>query len=299
MHSDPCESLRRQGYQFFSPHSSAAVKPCLWCIRALKGGEMCYKHQFYGIESHRCVQMTPTLKCNQRCLFCWRSFEHEVEEETECTPEEILAGVARLQLKGLAGYKVSPDVTAERFDQAIHPKHIAISLAGEPTGYSRLPELVDLFSAEQYTTFLVSNGTRPWVLRKCKPYQLYISLDAPNEAIYRKLCQPRGDYWELVQESLSLLGSRRSAIRITLVAGINDTDPAGFAAMIADAAPTYVEVKGYMYLGSSRNRLQQGHMPDHQKVRGFAEQIGRYAGYTIKDEHPGSRVVCMERADEI
>ena len=44
---------------------------------------MCYKAQFYGIESHRCVQMTD-LRCNQQCLFCWRSFEHEVVEEEEC-----------------------------------------------------------------------------------------------------------------------------------------------------------------------------------------------------------------------
>ena len=80
MPSGPCDALNKQGYLFFSPESSAALKPCLWCKRALAGGEMCYKHQFYGIDSHRCVQLTPTLKCNQRCLFCWRSFEHEAIE---------------------------------------------------------------------------------------------------------------------------------------------------------------------------------------------------------------------------
>ncbi|HUW85716.1 MAG TPA: 4-demethylwyosine synthase TYW1, partial [Methanoregula sp.] len=45
MPSTPCDALRRQGYQFFSPVSSAALKPCMWCKRALGGGEMCYKHQ--------------------------------------------------------------------------------------------------------------------------------------------------------------------------------------------------------------------------------------------------------------
>ncbi|HMZ31893.1 MAG TPA: 4-demethylwyosine synthase TYW1, partial [Methanoregulaceae archaeon] len=43
MLSSPCKALRSQGYQFFSPESSAAVKPCLWCKKALKGGEQCYK----------------------------------------------------------------------------------------------------------------------------------------------------------------------------------------------------------------------------------------------------------------
>ena len=81
MPSTPCDPLRKQGYQFFS----TAFLSCTQALHVVQarpaGGEMCYKHQFYGISSHRCVQMTPTLRCNQRCLFCWRSFEHEPQEE--------------------------------------------------------------------------------------------------------------------------------------------------------------------------------------------------------------------------
>jgi len=122
---------------------------------------MCYKAQFYGIESHRCVQMTPTLRCNQQCLFCWRSFEHEVVEEEECPPAEIIGNLRRLQKRALSGYKVSPYVTPERFAEALRPTMVAISLSGEPTCYSHLPELIDGLNAEGYTTFLVSNGTHP------------------------------------------------------------------------------------------------------------------------------------------
>jgi len=168
MPSGPCDALNKQGYLFFSPESSAALKPCLWCKRALAGGEMCYKHQFYGIESHRCVQLTPTLKCNQRCLFCWRSFEHEAVEVRECPPETILAGVHKLQKQALAGYNAVLDntVTEEKWKEALNPKHVAISLSGEPTLYSKLPELVDLFNANGYTSFVVSNGTNPDVLAR-------------------------------------------------------------------------------------------------------------------------------------
>ena len=300
MPSGPCDALNKQGYLFFSPTSSAALKPCLWCKRALTGGEMCYKHQFYGIDSHRCVQMTPTLKCNQRCLFCWRSFEHEAVETEECPPKMILAGVHRLQKKALAGYNAVLDntVTDERWQEALEPRHVAISLSGEPTHYSRLPELIDLFNANGYTTFVVSNGTNPDMIARCRPFQQYVSLDAPDGEIYEKTCRPMGDaeeFWERIRESLGHLREKRSAIRITLVAGVNDTDPAGYARLLQDSGATYIEVKGYMYLGYSRNRLQRNNMPEYAQVRDFAKSVSSLCDYKIRDENPLSRVVCMER----
>jgi tRNA wybutosine-synthesizing protein 1 len=297
MPSIQCDPLRKQGYQFFSKASTAALKPCLWCKRALQGGEMCYKHQFYGISSHRCVQMTPTLRCNQRCLFCWRSFEHEPHEEEECPPETILAGVHRLQKKALAGYNAVLDntVTEKRWREALDPKHVAISLSGEPTLYTRLAELIELFNSKGYTTFLVSNGTNPGMLKKCNPFQMYISLDAPNQETYEEVCRPLGDYWDRVQESLRLLRSRRSAVRVTLVKGLNDFAPGKYAAILQDAGASFVEIKGYMYLGYSRNRLARENMPEHAEVRSFAEKVAAACDYRIKDENKLSRVVVLER----
>jgi tRNA wybutosine-synthesizing protein 1 len=294
MHSAACDALKKQGYQFFNDKSSAAVKPCLWNKRTLRGGDMCYKHTFYGIDSHRCVQMTPTLRCNQRCLFCWRSMEHEITEEEEIDPAEIIEKVRGLQKRALSGYKVSPYVTSERFAEALDPRMVAISLSGEPSCYSRLPELVDRFNGEGWTTFVVSNGTRPWVLERCRPTQLYLSLDAPDETVYRKVCRPKGDWWEYIQESLGLLSSRRSAVRITVVRGLNDTAPDQYARMLQDASPTYIEVKGYMHLGYSRKRLDRSCMPSHAQVTDFANEIAKYCEYEITSESPVSRVVLME-----
>jgi tRNA wybutosine-synthesizing protein 1 len=295
MLSPQCKALRSQGYQFFSPDSSAAVKPCLWCKKALKGGEMCYKHQFYGVESHRCVQMTPTLRCNHRCLFCWRSFEHEYPGERDCTPDEIVAGIPGLQKRALSGYKVSPSVTRERFSEALDPRHVAISLSGEPTLYPFLPELIDLLTLRGYSTFLVSNGTNPWVLEKCRPFQLYVSLPAPDHASYLKICRPLEDAWERIRGSLSLLESRRSAVRITLVQGLNDRMPDRYGALLQESGARFVEVKGYMYLGYSRKRLNREHMPEHDRVKGFAAEIGHFCDYSITSENPASRVVLLER----
>ncbi|TAJ45693.1 4-demethylwyosine synthase TYW1 [Methanofollis fontis] len=299
MRSQRCEgargALKKQGYQFFSPESTAAVKPCMWNKRSLKGGEMCYKNRFYGITSHRCVQMTPTLRCNQRCRFCWRSFEHEVEEVEECPPEVILENVRRLQKRALSGYKVSRYVSKERFAEALDPDMVAVSLSGEPTLYSRLAELIDGFNAEGFTTFLVTNGTRPEMLARCRPFQTYVSVDAPDRGTYLDLCNPDEDYWDRIMESLDLLSSRRSAIRTTVVKGLNDIDAAGYAAIYERSRPTYIEVKGYMYLGYSRKRLERENMPDHAEVRAFAEEIAAHCSYEITDESPISRVVLMER----
>ncbi|HDQ08154.1 MAG TPA: 4-demethylwyosine synthase TYW1 [Methanoculleus sp.] len=297
MQSEACKALRKQGYQFFSPTSSAALKPCMWNKRALRGGDMCYKAQFYGISSHRCVQMTPTLKCNQRCLFCWRSMEYEVVEEEECPPDVIVERLYKLQKKALAGYNPTAHKGTDEaiWKEALAPDMAAISLSGEPTCYSRLPELVDMLNARDFTTFVVTNGTRPWVLEKVHPYQTYISLDAPDRETYLKVCRPMEDYWEDIHASLSLLRSRRSAIRITVVRGLNDFAPEKYAAMIQDAGPDYVEVKGYMYLGYSRNRLERHNMPDHSEVRAFAGEIAKYCDYDRYDESPISRVVCLTR----
>ncbi|KAF5044035.1 Wyosine base formation [anaerobic digester metagenome] len=300
MPSVPCEpareALSRQGYLFVDRRSTAAVKPCLWCRRALGGGDTCYKQQFYGIESYRCVQMTPTLRCNQRCIFCWRSFEHEVTEEVELPPEVLFFALSRLQKQALAGYKVH--VAPERFEEAANPRQVAVSLAGEPTLYSHLPRFLELCTEAGMTTFLVTNGTRPWVVQASRPYQTYVSLDAPDEATYLRVCRPvETGTWDLVQESLALLGSRRSAVRVTLVAGLNDHDPAGYGALIADSSPVYVEVKGYMHLGYSRMRLSAAHMPPHERVRAFAEQVARHAGYQVRDENRASRVVVLERME--
>jgi tRNA wybutosine-synthesizing protein 1 len=294
MHSLPCRApLRRQGYLFFSPRSTAALKPCLWCKSALQEKGVCYKQQFYGIESHRCVQMTPTLACNHRCLFCWRSHEIQVEEEETCPPEEILQGIPRLQKQALAGYK--PQVASDRFREAAFPRHVALSLSGEPTLYAPLLTLLDLLHDHGYTTFLVSNGTRPEVLEQCFPFQLYVSLVAPDEETYMRLCRPIENSWGAIQESLGLLGKRRSAIRVTLVAGYNDHGVERYAAMIQDAAPTFVEVKGFMHVGYSRNRLRRENMPEHHHVVDFARSIEAGSDYRILDENPLSRVVLLRR----
>ncbi len=70
-----------------------AVKPCHWQEQRLLTGRdnrNCYKG-YFGIESHLCVQNTPTLPfCNLGCVFCWRDIEKGTLDSTFPTmnPEE-------------------------------------------------------------------------------------------------------------------------------------------------------------------------------------------------------------------
>ena len=55
------KSLEKQGYKLLGTHSG--VKMCRWTKSMLRGRGGCYKHTFYGIESHRCMETTPSLAC--------------------------------------------------------------------------------------------------------------------------------------------------------------------------------------------------------------------------------------------
>ena len=41
-------------------------------------GGGCYKHTFYNISSFQCMEMTPSLACANKCVFCWRHHTNPV-----------------------------------------------------------------------------------------------------------------------------------------------------------------------------------------------------------------------------
>ena len=67
-----------------------------------------------------------------------------------------------------------------------------------------------------------------------------------------------------------------------------------YANLINKANPTYVEVKAYMFVGSSRKRLSLDNMPSHQDVRDFAQEIADKTGRELTKESEVSRVVLLE-----
>ena len=290
------ERLERQGYHLVA---SGAVKPCLWLRRSIRGGDQCYKHHFYGIASHRCVQMTPTLLCNHRCLHCWRPIdEMPTASGGWIEPAKLLDGILIEQQRLISGYGGAPETTdSARLKEAKEPAHVAISLMGEPTLYPMIKELVEEIKGRGMTAFLVTNGTNPEAIGEVRPTQLYISLNASNEETYRRVCNPRSNLWSRFLESLERMRDSpvRTVARLTLARGLNMNDPQGYAKLIETAEPDFVEVKAYMHLGSSRNRLGRDSMPSHEEVMEFAKDLSSALGYTLKDDVPLSRVALLSR----
>ncbi len=301
--------LERQGYHLFGKRG--AYKACQWQKKALLHGDVCYKEKFYGIESHRCVQMTPVVdKCTQSCHFCWRVTPEDigvswdqvhVSKEDVVPADELMDAVLMANIRSLGGYNpnAGADVPIKKYLEAREPKHVAISLAGEPTLYPYISELIDEVKDRSMTSFLVTNGTRPDILRKMsEPTQLYVTLAAPNEETYKRLCLPgvqRG--WQNIlesQESLQSL-SCRTVNRLTMVADQNMLDPRAYSELIMTGEPDFVEVKGYMFLGSSRHRLGRDNAPSHREIRAFSKKLTDLTGYYLVDEQTESRVVLLSQ----
>jgi tRNA wybutosine-synthesizing protein 1 len=298
--------LKKQGYHLVGKHS--AVKRCKWLYESLINGRSCYKQKFYGIKSHQCIQMSPSFfYCTQQCLFCWRAQSRDLQikwDEMELpnwdSAEKVVQESLKAQAKILTGYSGHPKTNWKKFTEALTPKHVAISLAGEPTLYEHLGDLIRKFHQKGFTTFLVSNGTIPSNLAEIseEPTQLYISVCAPNEEVFKRVCRPQvPDAWAKLNETLGLLPSFRcpTVTRMTLVKGCNMEFADGYAKLVEKAEPTYIEAKAYMHVGFSGLRLDYKNMPSHEEIHDFARRLAERTGYIIIDESAESRVVLLSK----
>jgi tRNA wybutosine-synthesizing protein 1 len=302
--------LKTQKYHLVGAHS--AVKRCRWLYETLVHNRQCYKQKFYGIKSHQCIQMTPALQyCTMRCLFCWRIQSGDIAsvkwEETNAPkwadPEEIVEGCVKAQERILTGYRGNLKTNKEKLREAQRPRHAAISLAGEPTVYPHLGDLIRSFHQHHFTTFLVSNGTVPEALTKLseEPTQLYISLCAYDKQSFLKTCRPQiPKAWEKLNETLDSLGSFKcpTVLRLTLMRHLNMNQSELYARLAEKANPTYIEPKAYMHVGFSRRRLSFENMPGHAEIRSFAEELAKESGYKVLDESSDSRVVLLSRLEK-
>jgi tRNA wybutosine-synthesizing protein 1 len=217
------------------------------------------------------------------------------------SPKELVENAVKAQRKQLSGFGGNKKLNKTKFKQAQNPNQFAISLSGEPLLYPKLGELIKEINKRKATSFVVSNGLLPQALKKLKPLptNLYISIDAPNEQLFKKIDQPQiKDAWQKLNRSLEILSKLKTAtvLRITLIKNKNMLYPEQYADLIKKAAPRFVEIKAYMWVGYSQQRLNIKNMPLHPEIKEFSKKIVKFLpNYKIKDEKKESRVVLLAR----
>ena len=304
-------SLTKQGYTIIGTHSG--VKICRWTKSALRGRGSCYKHSFYGIASHLCMEATPSLSCSNKCVFCWRHGTNPVGTTWRWTvdpPELVFEGMKEGHYKKIKMLKGVPGVRAERFSEAMKIRHCALSLVGEPIFYPHINRLLDLLHKERISTFLVCNAQHPDHLAKLgKVTQLYVSIDASNKESLKRIDRPlHRDFWERFLRCMDILKQRRweqrTVFRLTLVKDFNIEDEAeGYAELVERALPGFVEVKGVTYCGTSTSQgagLSMRNVPFYEEVSSFVLALEaalkrRGLDYGIAAEHAHS--CCILLAD--
>jgi len=308
--------LRYKKAQYGIVGKHSAVQICSWTKKALRRKGVCYKQKFYGIDCYRCTQMSPAFaRCQESCVHCWRPAEWmkkiKMDENDVDEPALIIDGIIKERKKLLCGIGGAKDVDKEKFLESMKgfPSHWAISLSGEPTIYPKIGELIELLrkNKEVRSVFLVTNGQEPDVLKGLKakklPTQLYLSISAPNEKLFKELNRSvYPDGWKRLQESIRALRSLgcRTVIRLTLIRGVNDMSEhlPEYAAILETSKADFIEIKSYMYLGLSRNRLKKENMAPHFYMRQWAEKLlSLLPSYRFENEDETSRIVLLKRKD--
>jgi tRNA wybutosine-synthesizing protein 1 len=290
----------------------ATVELCHWTKKSFKDQGDCYKHKFYGISTHQCMEFSPAgMHCENRCVYCWRPMEFydslEMDPQKVAEPKQMLEKLMQEREKLIMGHYGDPRSNKQKLDESLLPSHYAISLSGEPTMYPKLPELIKYLQSLKATKsiFLVTNGQEPEMLQRLQdedalPTQVYLSTNAADYETFIKINKPKyKDAWERWNRSMVLLSrlNTRTVLRMTLIRNHNDSgqDIAKFAQLIKNANAHFIEVKSYMHIGRSTNRLERADMLQFDEVRHFASELARQSQiYRIMDESESSRIVVLQ-----
>ncbi|GFT12226.1 s-adenosyl-L-methionine-dependent tRNA 4-demethylwyosine synthase TYW1 [Nephila pilipes] len=294
------KSLTKQGYKLLGSHSG--VKMCRWTKSMLRGRGGCYKHTFYGIESHRCMETTPSLACANKCVFCWRHHTNPVGTEWKWKmdgPNDIVELALKNHYNMINEFKGVPGVQPDKLAEGMEVKHCALSLVGEPIMYPEINALIKLLHSKGISSFLVTNAQFPDAIQKLEPVtQLYVSVDASNEQSLKKIDRPLfKDFWQRFLDSLQALDSKgqRTVYRLTLVKSWNTDELEGYAKLVQIGNPDFIEIKGVTYCGtSSASNLTMENIPWHEEVFAFSSKLAEYLpNYELASEHEHSNCILI------
>lgn len=296
------KALSKQGYKLIGTHSG--VKLCRWTKAMMRGRGGCYKHTFYGIESHRCMETTPSLACANKCVFCWRHHTNPVGTEWRWqmdSPELVVDGAMRNHYDMIKVFRGVPGVIAARYREANEIKHCALSLVGEPIMYPEINKFLDILHDRRISSFMVTNAQFPEAITNLRPVcQLYVSIDASTEDALKKIDRPLfKDFWPRFLNSLEALSAKgqRTVYRLTIVKAWNDDEIARYASLVSRGNPDFIEVKGVTFCGESMaSDLTMANVPWHEEVLSFVQKLAdTLQGYEVASEHEHSNCVLIAK----
>ncbi|KAL0314702.1 UNVERIFIED_CONTAM: S-adenosyl-L-methionine-dependent tRNA 4-demethylwyosine synthase [Sesamum angustifolium] len=268
-------NLEKQGYKIIGSHSG--VKLCRWTKSQLRGRGGCYKHSFYGIESHR-HHTNPVGK----------SWKWKMDD-----PLVIVDTAIELHTKMIRQMKGVPGVKAERLSEGLSPRHCALSLVGEPIMYPEINALVDELHRRRISTFLVTNAQFPERIKMLKPVtQLYVSVDAATKDSLKAIDRPLfGDFWErFIGEATANCVS----LDIWLKDGIQKMWMPILAYLMLEVL---ISLKSK---GSATSKLTMENVPWHSDVKEFSEALAQKSNgvYEVACEHVHSCCVLLAKVDK-
>jgi tRNA wybutosine-synthesizing protein 1 len=258
------------------------------------------------------MEMTPTaMNCENRCIYCWRPTEFydtlKMPENLVDEPDMIINNLLEERRKLIVGHYGNTKCDKIKLDESLFPQHYAISLSGEPTMYPKLPSLIKYLKTLENTKsiFLVTNGQEPEMLQRlideeALPTQLYLSTNASNKKMFTLVNRPRyTDAWDRWQKSLELLSEMdtRTVLRMTLIRNFNHSKNyiEEFADLLRRANPHFIEIKSYMHIGMSTQRLENSDMLEMDEIRSYSHLLRQSLDtFSLMDESEISRIVVLQ-----
>ena len=133
----------------------STVELCHWTKKSFRGEGNCYKHKFYGISTHQCMEFSPAgMYCQNRCVYCWRPMEFyesmEMDPNKVAEPKDILTKLLVERRRLIMGHYGNPKTDKKILDESA--------------------AFVDRYScvgnASSSAIFLIMSGSCPFVTRK-------------------------------------------------------------------------------------------------------------------------------------
>ncbi|CUG02006.1 Hypothetical protein, putative [Bodo saltans] len=247
-------NLTKQGYQLIGTHSG--VKLCRWTKSMLRGRGGCYKHTFYNISSYQCMEMTPSLACANKCVFCWRHHTNPVAKSFIWKHDE-------------PEFLVDCSCRSPGDDQAKKKKNMVTN--------AQFPDRIQQLSPVTQLYVSIDAATKE-ELRK---------IDRP---IFDDFWERMLDCVREIG-----LKHQRTVFRLTLVNEYNVTSLPEWAQLVHMGKPDFIEVKGVTFCGANdASDLTMKNVPFHHEVVKFCEALIEAIGggeYEIACEHEHS--CCM------